>query len=41
VGTIKTGVGREVESDGGAIIQPVGVVVGDKGVERPVLAESK
>lgn len=41
VGTIKTGVGREIESDGGAVIQPVSVVVGDKGVERSVLAESK
>ena len=41
VGTIKTGVGREVESDGGAVIQPVSVIVGDKGEERSVLAESK
>ncbi len=41
MGKIKTGVGREVESDGGAVIQPVGVVGGDKGGERSVLAESE
>ena len=41
MGTIKAGVGREVESDGGAVIQPVGVIVADKGGERSVLAESE
>ncbi len=41
MGSIKTGVGREAESDGGAVIQPVSVIGGDKGVERSVLVESE